>query len=226
MQVSKVLVVDGDRAARDALVTCLNFVGVEAHGAENAAAAHFWLASGNADVLVLSDELADGAPAELVARSIATDSGQASIIVLTRGGSTPAALANYPIDDTLRRPIALSRVVERVESLIQERSLRRGVLLRFAALSLDVANARVGCDGREVDIGQTEARLLAFFIGAPDKVFSRAQLLQRLWPASVRVEERTVDVHIRRLRLTLESLGCAGYIQTVRGSGYRFSAFA
>ncbi len=58
----------------------------------------------------------------------------------------------------------------------------------------------------------------------PDKVFSRTQLLERLWPASVRVEERTVDVHIRRLRQALEALGCAAYVQTVRGSGYRFSA--
>jgi DNA-binding NtrC family response regulator len=69
MQVSTVLVVDGDRATRDALVTCLKFVGVEAHGAENAAAARFWLATGIADVLVLSDELADGAPADIVVHS-------------------------------------------------------------------------------------------------------------------------------------------------------------
>ena len=72
MQVSKVLVVDGDRAACDALVTCLKFVGVEAHGAENAAAACSWLSTGSADVLVLSDELADGAPAEIVLQSAGT----------------------------------------------------------------------------------------------------------------------------------------------------------
>ena len=76
MQVSKVLVVDGDRAARDALVTCLKFVGVEAHGAESAAAARFWLATGIADVLVLSDELADGAPADIVVHSAGADAGQ------------------------------------------------------------------------------------------------------------------------------------------------------
>ena len=172
MQVSKVLVVDGDRAARDALVTCLKFVGVEAHGAENAA----------------------------------------------------AVLPNYPIDDMLRRPIALSRVVERVESLIQERSFRRGVLLRFGALALDMAKKWVTAGDRSVELSHTETRLLAFFFAVPDRVFSRAQLLQRLWPSNARVEDRTVDVHIRRLRLALGRLGCAGYIQTVRGSGYRFSA--
>ena len=91
MQVSKVLVVDGDRAARDALVTCLKFVGVEAHGAENAAAARFWLATGIADVLVLSDELTDGAPADIVVHRADSAEVKASILVLTRAGATPRA---------------------------------------------------------------------------------------------------------------------------------------
>jgi two-component system phosphate regulon response regulator PhoB len=115
--------------------------------------------------------------------------------------------------------------VERVESLIQERTLKRVASIRFGALSLDMATERASSGEREVELGHTETRLLAFFIGLPDKVFSRTQLLQRLWPSSVRVEERTVDVHIRRLRLALAQLGCAQYIQTVRGSGYRFSSF-
>ena len=220
MQISKVLVVDGDRAARDALVTCLKFVGVEAHGAENAAAARFWLTTDIADVLVLSDELSDGAPADIVVHG--TDSPKASVLVLTR--AVAAVLPNYPIDDTLRRPIALSRVVERVESLIQERTYRQGALLRFGALVLDMAKKCVTAGDRSVELSHTETRLLAFFFGVPDKVFSRAQLLQRLWPSNARVEDRTVDVHIRRLRLALGHLGYAGYIQTVRGSGYRFSA--
>jgi two-component system, OmpR family, phosphate regulon response regulator PhoB len=223
MQVSKVLVVDGDRASRDALVTCLRFVGVEAHGAEDAAAARFWLSTGIADVLVLSDDLADRVSAELVVHGV-EPAAKASIIVLTRA-CAPRAFSNYPIDDTLRRPIAVSRVVERVESLIQQRTLRNGALLRFGGLSLDAMNERAWFGETEVALGHTETRLLAFFIGQPDKVFSRAQVLQRLWPSTVRVEERTVDVHIRRLRLSLQQLGCARFIQTVRGSGYRFSAF-
>jgi len=224
MQVSKVLVVDGDRAARDALVTCLKFVGVEAHGAENAAAARFWLTTGIADVLVLSDELSDGAPADIVVHSAGATQVKASILVLTRAGATPLQ-ANYPIGETIRRPVALSRVVERVESMLHERTRRNGVLLSFGGLSLDAINERATFGEIEIALGHTETRLLAFFIGQPDKVFSRAQLLQRLWPSSVRVEERTVDVHIRRLRLSLDQLGCSRYIQTVRGSGYRFSAF-
>ena len=224
MQVSKVLVVDGDRAARDALVTCLKFVGVEAHGAETAAAARYWLTTGIADVLVLSDELADGAPSDIVVHSADDSRVKASILVLTRAASTPVQ-ANYPIDETIRRPVALSRVVERVESLLHERTLRNGALLRFGELTLDAVNERATFGALEIPLGHTETRLLAFFIGQPGKVFSRLQLLQRLWPSSVRVEQRTVDVHIRRLRLSLARLGCSRYIQTVRGSGYRFSAF-
>jgi len=215
MQTSKVLVVDGDRAARDALVTCLKFVGMEAHGAENAAAAQCWLTNDVADVLVLAEEVADGVCAD----------SQASILVLTRGSDVPAASAHIRVNELLRRPVALSSVVARVESLIEERQLRRDGVLRFGELSLDVASGRASSGKNQIALAQFEARLLAFFIGVPDKVFSRAQLLQRLWPADVRIEERTVDAHIGRLRVALARLGCAGYVQTVRCSGYRFSAF-
>jgi two-component system phosphate regulon response regulator PhoB len=211
---SRVLVVDGDRAARDALVTCLKFVGMEAHGAEDAAEAQVWLKSAAADVLVLADEIAGG---------LSTDS-RASIVVLTRGGAAPTQPA-FHVDDTIRRPIAPGRVVERIEWLIEERKFRRDAVLKFGELSLDVASGRAAAGGSQVALGHIETRLLAFFIGLPDKVFSRASLLHRLWPSNVRVAERTVDVHIRRLRLALANLGCAGYIQTVRCSGYRFSAF-
>jgi len=221
MQASTVLVVDGDRAARDALVTCLRFVGVEAHGAAGADAARFWLASGNADVLVLADELADGAPAEILRLRGESCSGETLVLRLTRGVAT--ALTNYTADDTLARPVPVSHVVERIESMLQKRQARDGLVLRFDSLVLEVADLRAAYGERAVTLGRTESRMLAFFIGLPEKVFSRAQLLQRLWPANVRVEERTVDVHIRRLRRSLAALGCENWIQTVRGSGYRFS---
>ena len=116
MQVSTVLVVDGDRATRDALVTCLQFVGVEAHGAENAAAAKFWLATGNADVLVLSDELVDGAT-DIVVRNAEPPGAKASILLLTRG-ELRGPRTNYPVDDTLRRPIPVSRSYSFCESAL------------------------------------------------------------------------------------------------------------
>ena len=223
MQASKVLVVDGNRTARDTLITCLQFVGVEAHGAECAASARGFLSNGVADVVVLTDELAGRGLAELVEQCGSRDAvARISILMLTRA-SEPELASNYLVDATLRRPVPLSRVVESVESLLDQRRSSTTLRLTFGALHLDVANSRAELGDRAFLLGPTEARLLAFFMGLPEKVFSRAQLLQRLWPANVRVAERTVDVHIRRLRAALEYLGCATYIQTVRGSGYRFS---
>ena len=200
MQGSKVLVVDGDRTARDALVTGLRFVGMEAHGAENAASARCWLQNADADVLVLADAIA---PEFAEAGSL--DPAQ-SLVVLTR-------------------PTAVGRVVERIESMLGERAPCGETVLTFGVLTLDVEVGCVASGSNRVTLGNIETRLLAFFIGLPDKVVSRSQLLHRLWPANTRVAERTVDVYIGRLRVALGRLDCAGYLQTVRCSGYRFSAF-
>jgi two-component system, OmpR family, phosphate regulon response regulator PhoB len=222
MQVSKVLVVDADRSVRDALVTCLRFVGLEAHGADGAVAARTWLNSANADVMVLSDQLPDGSPVELCAGQ---DGPARAAIVMMANGTATGRPTNYQADATLLRPISVGRVVEQVESLLRaRRSGESAVRFVFGTLALDLAASRLEYRGDSVHLGRTEVRLLRFFMSFPEKVFSRAQLLERLWPASVRVEERTVDVHIRRLRLSLDSLGCSDYVQTVRGSGYRFSA--
>ena len=222
MQVSKVLVVDGDRVVRDALVTCLRFVGLEAHGADDTVAARSWLRTGAADVLVLSDQLADGAAHELFA---ATVGRERTAIVMMASGSSGVRPANYIVDATLLRPVSVGRVVEQVESLLQRR--RASIdpqSCDFGAMSLDIRDGRARHGDFSVQLGRTEARLLRFFMASPERVFSRLQLLERLWPSSVRVEERTVDVHIRRLRQSLKTIGCADFVQTVRGSGYRFSA--
>ena len=91
-------------------------------------------------------------------------------------------------------------------------------------LQLDTAGHRVLASGEEIKLGPTEYRLLQFLMTHPERVYSRTQLLDRVWGANVYVEERTVDVHIRRLRKALSEAGADDYIQTVRGAGYRFSA--
>ena len=91
---------------------------------------------------------------------------------------------------------------------------------------LDTASHRVTAEGQVVTLGPTEFRLLQFFMEHPERVYSRSQLLDRVWGGNVYVEERTVDVHIRRLRKALEPFARDGLIQTVRGSGYRFSTQA
>jgi two-component system phosphate regulon response regulator PhoB len=222
MQVSKVLVVDDDRAVRDALVTCLRFVGLEAHGADGAVEARAWLSTGAADVMVLSDQLHDGLSGELLA---APPGRERAVIVVLTNGAANGRIPNYRADAMLLRSISVGRVVEQVESLLRARENPGGAArCEFGTLSLDIASSCVQHGAGSARLGRIEVRLLRFFMTFPDKVFSRAQLLEKLWPVSVRVEERTVDAHIRRLRSSLERLGCAEYVQTVRGSGYRFSA--
>ena len=95
--------------------------------------------------------------------------------------------------------------------------------LRVGALELDSAGHRVMAQGSEIRLGPTEFRLLQFLMTHPERVYSRTQLLDRVWGANVYVEERTVDVHIRRLRKALSKENADSHIQTVRGAGYRFS---
>lgn len=90
-------------------------------------------------------------------------------------------------------------------------------------LELSPASHRVSAQGQSIDLGPTEFRLLHFFMTHAERVYSRTQLLDQVWGTQVFVEERTVDVHIRRLRASLEASGLDSLIQTVRGSGYRFS---
>jgi two-component system phosphate regulon response regulator PhoB len=96
--------------------------------------------------------------------------------------------------------------------------------LSAGVLELDAAGHRVRANGAEIKLGPTEYRLLHFLMSHPDRVYSRSHLLDRVWGANVYVEERTVDVHVRRLRKALADAGADDYIQTVRGAGYRFSA--
>jgi two-component system phosphate regulon response regulator PhoB len=96
-------------------------------------------------------------------------------------------------------------------------------MVDVGGLKLDPATRRVSRDEREVRIGPTEFRLLHFFMTHPERVHSRAQLLDRVWGDHVFIEERTVDVHVKRLREALDPVGCARMIETVRGAGYRLT---
>jgi two-component system phosphate regulon response regulator PhoB len=100
-------------------------------------------------------------------------------------------------------------------------SLERAVTV--GALTIDPATRRVTSQGREVKVGATEFRLLHFLMTHPERVHSRAQLLDRVWGDHVFIEERTVDVHVKRLRESLSGVGCQHMIETVRGAGYRMT---
>ncbi|MDH3375136.1 MAG: winged helix-turn-helix domain-containing protein, partial [Gammaproteobacteria bacterium] len=126
-------------------------------------------------------------------------------------------------DDYITKPFSPRELLARIQAVLRRAGTSDGETLSAGLLEIDTAGHRVTANGREIRLGPTEYRLLKFLMTHPDRVYSRTQLLDRVWGANVYVEERTVDVHVRRLRKALGAEAADTYIQTVRGSGYRFS---
>ena len=131
---------------------------------------------------------------------------------------------NTGSDDYIAKPFSTAELIARIQAVLR-RVLPGGAEERIEVqgLEVDTASQRVTANGEAVKLGPTEYRLLNFFVSNPERVYTREQVLDRVWGQNVYVEERTVDVHIRRLRKALTPFGFADYIQTVRGTGYRFS---
>lgn len=127
-------------------------------------------------------------------------------------------------DDYVTKPFSPRELAARIRAVLRRTSGQdnEGVLTA-GAMRLNSISHRLYINDEPVDIGPTEFRLLRFFMSHPERVYSRAQLLDNVWSREVFVEERTVDVHVLRLRKLLKPYGCADTIQTVRGVGYRFS---
>ncbi len=148
------------------------------------------------------------------------------IIMLTaRGEERDKVLGlDTGADDYITKPFSPRELVSRIKAVLRRRAPQMAEeAVEIAGLRLDPVSHRVQGKGIALELGPTEFRLLHFFMTHPERVYTRPQLLDQVWGDDVFVEERTVDVHIRRLRLALEPSGHATLVQTVRGSGYRFS---
>ena len=127
-------------------------------------------------------------------------------------------------DDYLTKPFSTSELLARIRAVLRRKAPEAlDTLVDVGGLKLDPATRRVSRDEREVRVGPTEFRLLHFFMTHPERVHSRSQLLDRVWGDHVFIEERTVDVHVKRLREALEPVQCSRMIETVRGAGYRLT---
>lgn len=128
-------------------------------------------------------------------------------------------------DDYLAKPFSPKELLARIRAVLRRADRKQGVekTLHFRDLVLDLASHQATISGHAVNLGPTEYKMLQFFMTHPERVYSREQLLDSVWGSTVYIDERTVDVHIRRLRKALEPGGHDNMIQTVRGSGYRFS---
>ena len=151
------------------------------------------------------------------------------IIMLTARGAEADKIAGFEAgaDDYVTKPFSPRELLARIRAVLRRRSPQLTEdAVEMAGLRLDPATHRVSGDGQPLALGPSEFKLLHFLMTHPERVHSRAQLLDHVWGDHVFVEERTVDVHVRRLRKALEATGHDRLIETVRGSGYRLATAA
>ena len=223
----KILIVEDEGAIRDMLGYALMKAGFLCEEAADTEAARSTLKAGRPD-LILLDWMLPGMSGIDYARRLksAPETRDIPIIMLTAKGEEADKVRGLETgaDDYITKPFSTRELVARVRAVLRRYvKAEAGALIEINGLRLDPETYRVTANGQDIEISPTEFKLLRFFIGHPERVYSRSRLLDQVWGENVYVEERTVDVHIRRLRKTLEPFGFHRYIQTVRSVGYRFS---
>ena len=224
---SNILIVEDEQPIRKMVGLALERAGYELSEAANAEQAYTEIERKRPQ-LILMDWMLPGISGLEIVRRLQRDSNTQDIpvIMLTARCEEKDKIAGFKagIDDYISKPFSPAELIARVQAVLRRtHTSPPQESLSFAGLNLDVLSHRVTANGEELEFGPTEYRLLKFFMQHPDRVYSREQLLDNAWGRNVYVEERTVDVHILRLRKTLSPYGFDHYIQTVRGAGYRFS---
>jgi two-component system, OmpR family, phosphate regulon response regulator PhoB len=222
-----VLVVEDETAIAELVAINLRHAGFDVTLAENADQAMAAVDAVLPD-LVLLDWMLPGQSGVALARRWRGDARtrELPIIMLTARADETDKVAGLDAgaDDYLTKPFSTQELLARIRAVLRRRipeALDSAV--EMAGLKLDPSTRRVTREGIDLKLGPTEFRLLHFFMTHPERVHSRAQLLDRVWGDHVFIEERTVDVHVKRLREALMPARCATMIETVRGAGYRFS---
>jgi two-component system phosphate regulon response regulator PhoB len=220
-----VLVVEDEPAIVELLKFTLDDAGYEVREASDAAAAARAIARRLPD-LVLLDWMLPGQSGPAFARQLRADARtrELPIIMVTARTEEADKVAGLEawVDDYVTKPFSPRELKARIKAVLRRRAPEAAQeTLRCGRLMLDPLAQRVVFAGSDIDLGPTEFRLLRFLMARPDRVLSRRQLLDGVWGDHVYIEERTVDVHIRRLRAALEPVGAGAMIETVRGSGYR-----
>ncbi|PSF05164.1 phosphate regulon transcriptional regulatory protein PhoB [Marinobacter fuscus] len=226
MNEKRVLIVDDESAIREMIAVALEMADFDYMEAEDALQAHSMIVDQRPD-LILLDWMLPGTSGVELARRLKKDATTADIpiIMLTAKGEEDNKIQGLEVgaDDYITKPFSPRELVARLKAVLR-RATPPGVdsPIDVEGLVLDPVGHRVSNAGGAISIGPTEYRLLQFFMTHQDRVYTRAQLLDQVWGGNVYVEERTVDVHIRRLR---KALGPDHdyLVQTVRGAGYRFS---
>ncbi|MFT4191898.1 MAG: phosphate regulon transcriptional regulator PhoB [Comamonas sp.] len=222
----RVLIVEDEPAIAELLAINLRHGGFEPVIAGDGDAAKAAMSTILPDVILL-DWMLPGQSGIALARAWRADSRikQVPLLMLTARGDEPDKIAGLDAgaDDYITKPFSPQELLARIRAVLRRRApeqVRDSVAL--GELALDAETYRVSYQGQELKVGPTEFRLLHYFMKHAERVHSRSQLLDKVWGDHVFIEERTVDVHVKRLR---EALGAAGVmVETVRGAGYRMTA--
>lgn len=234
MQNLSILIVDDEQPIREMLRMALEMQGHQCEEAASAKEAMPVVVDSRPDLVLLDWMMPDISGLDFLRRLKRDErTREIPVIMLTAKTAEQSAVAalDAGADDYIRKPFAPAELLSRINAV-----LRRGTeagaagTLEVPGLKIDTAMQCVFIEDMPVKLGPTEYRLLEFFMSHPDRAYARSQLLDQVWGGNVYVEERTVDVHIRRLRKALRppsaSEDYGRYIQTVRGTGYRFSTQA
>lgn len=224
---SRVLVVEDESAIAELISINLRHAGFEVTLAASADQAQYEVDRILPDLVVL-DWMLPGQSGLALARQWrgAARTKEMPIIMLTARAEETDKVSGLDAgaDDYLTKPFSTNELLARIRAVLRRKAPEAlDSMVEVGGLNLDPGTRRVSRDGAEVKLGPTEFRLLHFFMTHPERVHSRSQLLDRVWGDHVFIEERTVDVHVKRLREALERVQCARMIETVRGAGYRLT---
>jgi two-component system, OmpR family, phosphate regulon response regulator PhoB len=222
-----ILVVEDDAAVREVLALPLQKAGFNVIEATDVRQARQALLEHAPDLVLLDWMLPDISGVEW-ARDLKTapHTRELPIIMLTARGEEEDRVRGLEVgaDDYVTKPFSPRELIARIRAVLRRTApTTSDEPVEVDGLRLDPVSHRVTADGKTLEMGPTEYRLLHFFMTHQDRVFTRGQLLDNVWGTNVYVEERTVDVHIRRLRMALSGFGHDSLVQTIRGAGYRFS---
>lgn len=222
-----ILIVDDESAIRDMLCIALEAADFNVLQAENAQQAHVLIVDRSPD-LVLLDWMMPGTTGLELLRRLKRDevTEKVPVIMLTAKAEENSKISGLDAgaDDYIAKPFSPRELISRVKAVL--RRIGREELqepIAVGDLLFDPIGHRVSIANQSINLGPTEYRLLQFFLTHQERVYTRSQILDYVWGGNVYLDDRTVDVHIRRLRKAISVAGHENYVQTVRGSGYRFS---
>ena len=224
---SRILIVEDEPAIAELLAMNLRHAGFEVALAASAERAQDEVNRVLPDLVIL-DWMLPGQSGLTLAKRWRADSRtrELSVIMLTARAAETDKVSGLDggVDDYLTKPFSTNELLARIRAVLRrKRPESLDAAMEVGGLRIDPATRRVTYGGQDVKLSPTEFRLLHFFMVHPERVYTRAQLLDRVWGDHVFIEERTVDVHVKRLREALSKVSCSGLVETVRGAGYRLT---